>query len=279
MFLANGHCGHSIIGAILDAHPNMIMAHQDYLLKPCFLRGSSTPHFQSKRDLFNNLYMNSYHAVQTGWRSTLPTKKGYNLHIESQWQGTFSELKVIGNKRGEKLPRALIENVNKTVACFRLLKEKIQIPIVLFHVVRNPFDMLATTFTNGRGLSVHEMISKGRKLNVARNEIISVASVIARTEKSTMEWINSKEMKNTEVVHIRSEEFINDPRRHVKEMCRALDVPCPPYYVRACDEKIYKKVSPSRKTINWTKDVIEEVREIFKQIPSFSGYSFDTNAL
>ena len=278
LFVGHSHSGHSIIGAILDAHPNVIMAHEYRVLEPC-VWGSTTPQIQSKRDLFNNLYRNSYRSVQTGWRSPLPRRKGYNLHIESQWQGTFSQLKVIGDKGGGKLSDTLLKSLNKTVACFSHLKKKIQIPIVLFHVMRNPFDILATTFVNSRGLSVHEMISKGRKLNVARNQIIPVASVIARREKSAMEWINSKEMKNTEVVHIRSEKFINDPRRHVKEMCRTLDVPCPSDYVRACDEKIYKKVSPSRKTINCTKDVIEEVREIFKQIPSFSGYSFDTNAL
>ena len=278
LFVGHGRSGHSIIGAVLDAHPNVIMAHEYRVLEPC-VRGSSTPQIQSKRDLFNNLYRNSYRSVQTGWRSPLPTSKGYNLHIESQWQGTFSQLKVIGDKGGGKLSNTLVESLNKTVSCFSHLKKKIQIPIVLFHVVRNPFDMLATKFANRRKLSVHEMISKGRTLNVARNEIISAARNLARREKSAMKWINSKEMKNTEVVHIRSEEFINDPRRRVKEMCYALDVPCPPYYVRACDEKIYKKVSASHKIINCTKAVIQEVRGIFKQIPSFSGYSFDPNAL
>ena len=273
LFVGNGRSGHSIIGAILDAHPNVIMAHEYRVLESC-VQGSSTQQIQSKRDLFNNLYRNSYRSVQTGWRSPLPTSKGYNLHIESKWQGAFSQLKVIGDKGAGKLSDTLIESFNKTVACFRLLKEKIQIPIVLFHVVRNPFDMLATYLAIRRKFSVHEMVSKGTKLNVTRHQIIPPARVISRREKSLTEWFNSEKMKDIKIVHIRSEEFINDPRRYVEEMCRALDVPCPPDYVRACDEKIYKKVSASSEIINCKKEVVEEVRGLFKQIPSFSGYSF-----
>ena len=271
LFVGHGHSGHSIIGAILDAHPNVIMAHEYRVLEPC-VQGSSTPQIHSKRDLFNKLYRNSYYSAHTGWRSPLPTSKGYNLHIESQWQGTFSQLKVIGDKGGGKLSDTLIGSLNRTTACFRLLKEKIKMPIVLFHVVRNPFDMLATYFAIRRKFSVHEMISKGAKLNLNRHQIIPAARSITRREKSLKEWLNSEEMKDTEVVHIHSEEFIKDPRRHVREMCRALNVPCPPDYVQACDEKVYQNVSASHEIINCKKDIIEEVRGLFKQIPSFSGY-------
>ena len=271
LFVGHGHSGHSIIGAILDAHPNVIMAHEYRVLEPCIL-GSSTPQIQYKRYLFNNLYRNSYYSVQSGWRSLVPRNKGYNLHIESQWQGTFSQLKVIGDKGGGKLSDTLIVSLNRTTACFRLLKEKIQMPIVLFHVVRNPFDMLASYFANKRKFSVHEMISKGTKLNLTRHQIIPAARIITRREKSLKEWLNSEEMKDTEVVHIHSEEFIKDPPRHVREMCHVLNVPCPPDYVQACDDKVYQKVSASHEIINCNKDIIEEVRGLFKQIPSFSGY-------
>ena len=271
LFVGHAHSGHSIISAILDAHPNVIMAHEYRVLEPCVL-GSSTPQIHSKRDLFNNLYRNSYLSAHSGWRSPLHTSKGYNLHIESQWQGTFSQLKVIGDKGGGKLSGTLIGSVNRTTACFRLLKEKIQMSIVLFHVVRNPFDILATYFANENKFSVHEMISKGTKLNLTRHQIITRAIIITRKEKSLKEWFNSEEMKDTEVVHIHSEEFIKDPRRHVREMCRTLNVPCPPDYVQACDDKVYQKVSASHEIINCNKDIIEEARGLFKQIPSFSGY-------
>ena len=55
---------------------------------------------QSKVALFNGLYKNSYYSSKHGssegnkWKDP----RGYNLHVNTPWQGSFSQLRVIGDK-------------------------------------------------------------------------------------------------------------------------------------------------------------------------------------
>ena len=275
LFIGHGRSGHSIIGAMIDAHPNAVIAHEYRVLRPCVLKEDIQ--IQSKAALFNGLYGNSYNNSKYGWRSDRGTKKGYNLHIQSRWVGSFSQLKVIGDKGAGMLSRMFESNFTRTTACFNLLKETIKIPIVIFHVIRNPFDMIATFLADMHQVpNVREMLLEGKKLTLKPAFIMRAAWAVFRKAEASLKAINSDAMKDLVVVEIHIGRFTKYPREHITKICEALSIPCPARYIEACYEKVYKNISKSREIIEWDDNVVNKILETMKKFPFFSGYTFSS---
>ena len=90
MFIGYARSAHSLIGALLDAHPEMIVAHELDFIK-FFEKGFS------RHQIFYLLYENSRHFARVGraWGA-------YSYEVPGQWQGRFATLKVIGDKKGSE---------------------------------------------------------------------------------------------------------------------------------------------------------------------------------
>ena len=278
LFIGHGRSGHSIIGAMVDAHPNAVIAHEYRVLRPCVI--SEDLQIQSKAELFSALYKNSYNNSKYGWRSDRDTKKGYNLHLQSRWQGSFRQLRVIGDKGAGMLSRMFANNFTKATECFDLLKETIKIPIVMFHVIRNPFDMIATFLADTYQVpNVREMLLDGKKLTLKPAAIMRVARAVFRKAEASLTAMNSDTMKNLVVVRIHIERFTKYPQEHIKKICETLGIPCPDWYIEVCHEKVYKNISKSREIIEWDDDVVDKILEMMKKFPFFSGYTLSSESI
>jgi hypothetical protein len=129
MFIGYSRSGHSLVAALLDAHPNIVMAHE--------LRAVKYVDANFSRDeLYYLLYQNTRirgHSWKRG--------KGYTYDVPNQWQGAFNkEINVIGDKHGEYTVNALASNP----MLMDKLRKTVEVPIRFIHVVRNPFDNIAT---------------------------------------------------------------------------------------------------------------------------------------
>ena len=149
-FVGYPRSGHSIIGSILDTHPNVVIAHEYNLFEKLQLiiahnstRGQ-TNFTEAVKQLFNQLYQNSYKNVfLNGTRSE--NKKGYNLTLNGTWQGRYKDqILVIGDKKGRGSARLYAEHSTEFQRIYNKLLEMIQIPVVIIHFVRNPFDIIST---------------------------------------------------------------------------------------------------------------------------------------
>ena len=131
LFLGSGRSGSSILGSIMDAHPNVVIAHQ--LLN----RGFEV--YASKTALFNALYSKSVNDA-SGSRGS--SQKGYSLGVEGLWQGSYDKhIEVIGDKCGGRIITSYSENRDKFLEHYRQLQNTLSIPI---KPIRNPFDMIAS---------------------------------------------------------------------------------------------------------------------------------------
>ena len=94
MFIGYPRSGHTLIGSILDAHPNMVIANEYNVLA---LWQNYTRGHRNKQYLFEQLYKNSFAEARHGDRSTddcFPKTK-YKYLVPNQWQGKFDgEIKV-----------------------------------------------------------------------------------------------------------------------------------------------------------------------------------------
>jgi hypothetical protein len=89
LFIGYSRSGHTIVGSVLDAHPNVIIGHEMGVLK--YIHAGF-----GRAQICQLLLENSRAFTATGRKS-----KGFSYVVPHQWQGTFTRLQVIGDKMGE----------------------------------------------------------------------------------------------------------------------------------------------------------------------------------
>ena len=101
MFIGYPRSGHSLVGALLDAHPEVIIAREyDILDKwPTFRSRLLVEKNLQKYCLYYNLHFVSSFEAMFGWRSKKSEDDNddhfYSYHVPQGWQGTFkNKIKV-----------------------------------------------------------------------------------------------------------------------------------------------------------------------------------------
>lgn len=260
-----GHAG--LISAMMDAHPNIIIGYEYHVLQEC-MQGR---HVQSKASLFNGLYESSYNSSRRGKRSKQNTEKGYDLHINTRWPGAFKQLRMIGDKDVSLLSISFGTRPIRGMSCLRLLRDEVKIPIVVFHVVQNPFDIIATNIAGS--VSVQEMRPQHKKLKVNESEIMRHARALYKRAAASMEAMKVMEtMFGLTLLEIRAESLSKRPREIIMKVCIVLGIPCPYGYVEACIEKISWNNPKSRHFIEWKDDVVKTIIDMMRHFPFYSSY-------
>lgn len=266
-FIGYPRSGHSIIGSFMDSHPNMIIAHE-YPLFRTLLNAR-----MSKNSIFNYLYKKSYDELVEGWRGNMNVKnKGYSLALTGLWQATFTDLKVIGNKHGGSMVQLYRKQPKAVLGAMAYLLATINVSMHAIHVVRNPFDMIATqTLYMKTGIpGVRINASEKSKFNDTKFLTDIAMDMLARFDAAA-KLINSLRLPTLE---IHNEDLIDGPIRIMKSICDFLGVDCPEYYLKICRQNTFSSSSKSRNAVVWPQSLIDIVHERLKDSPSFQHYSF-----
>jgi len=130
LFIGYPRSGHSLVGSLLDAHPDIAIAHEVNVL------GLVAGNDLDRRTLFHTLLRRSEaDATRTAGRRAT----GYSYAVPKGWQGQVRQLRVIGAKSGEKTSLRLGRDPGELNGLRRLVGA----PVRLLHVTRNPFDCIA----------------------------------------------------------------------------------------------------------------------------------------
>ena len=93
MFIGYPRSSHSLVGAILDAHPEIIIPHQYDVIKYWnkYRPSNARKTKMSKYHLFYALHQLSREQALFGIRSNFPGGKmeGYSYNVPSLWQGGY----------------------------------------------------------------------------------------------------------------------------------------------------------------------------------------------
>ena len=125
-FLGYPRSGHSLVGSLLDAHPDVVIAHELHALRH-LAQGASLAR------LTEAIVINSFVFHMLGRSYT-----GYDYQVAGQWQGRARELLAAGDKKGNGSIRVLRRHphlLDDLAAGDRMR---------LIHVIRNPYDNIAT---------------------------------------------------------------------------------------------------------------------------------------
>ena len=295
-FIGYPRSGHSIVASLLDAHPHIIIAHEfslftwwsEYKVKH---RGLKVITSSTKRVLFDALSNNSYQEAIGGERSGHYVNKGYSLETKSPWHGRCDGfVQVIGDKRAggtslsyQSLPRTFNNS-------YRELLELVNIPVGVFHVVRNPYDLISTSMLyeaarlNNGGKVTGDLAGfvtkiknrvkafKNRKYS-NKNILQKRIDVIFKLADAVLGMIDVIGVDS--VLEVHNCDLVKEPAGVVMKMCEFVGVDCPVDYIQTCVEKTFKTVSKSRNLVVWPQDLKEIVEERKHKYPFFHRYTFD----
>ena len=303
-FIGYQRSGHSIIGSFMDAHPHMIIAHEFMLFtrwkemeEQYETDGIANP-LKSKSTLFRHLYRDSYADAAHGWRSGQLRNKNYTLTIDTQWQGRYDRyIRIIGDKSGGATTTVYTSSPKKFEQYLNQLKKTVGIPIRVLHVVRNPFDMIATdalysegkrqraetgvrqaVFVSNFKKKLGELKAAGKSDEFKSSRLHNQTLLESRT-KSITRLANGNGriiqlIGEENVLELHNSDLINDPIATLNKICVFLEIDCSHSYLKACADKVFKSVSNTRELVVWTSSTQEKVEALISQHSFLQRYSF-----
>ena len=228
LFIGYSRSGHSLVGSLLDAHPEILVSHELHLMKH-LLSGTSTD------KLAESMVINSAIFNQNGREYT-----GYDYSINGQYQGNVKTLKILGDKKGN----GTIRLIRKYPETFSLLN-KFNLPIKFIHVIRNPYDNISTR-AKRNNTSLH-FAAKGYFANM---------EVISRIAQNT----------TFEIQHVFLEDLIYKPEATLNYLIMSLNLEKPTEnYIKACKERLFSEPKETRFDYFWHPSLVNFVAEKIKR--------------
>lgn len=245
VFLGHARSGHSIVGALLDAHPQIVISDELDALRYIDLG------FGARQVLCLSMAV-SRHQARNQRRKQGQGGAVYSYHVPGQWQGHYRDLRVVGDSQAGWT----VQRLARDPSLLPRLHERMTGRDVRFvHVVRNPFDNIATMMLRGN-----------RTFESAFERYFANCDAIVRLE----ERIDPRAFHR-----LRHEAVIRDPRRELAAACSFLGVEADPSYLEACASILYSSPSRSRSNVTWTPEMRELVDERIGAFDFLDGYSFD----
>ena len=262
------------MGSLLDAHPNIILSYAFFLFKglmiPSGKKKSIEGLLHTKSLLYNTMFEMSYHysLVSSG-----KSGKGYTLDVPGMWSGKHNgTVTVIGDKSATSATLAY-----STVSHAKFKKQYnhlagcVGVDLVGIHVVRNPFDMIAThTLYEILNYSWKKRKSKSKAV-VSRSVLNEVAEFFFQKAKAVREMVPLCNMK---VIEIHNEDLIRSPRDQMSRLCHFLEIDCNEHFLTTCQKKVFPEISRTRDKILWPEDVKENILNRMQEFSFFKGYTF-----
>jgi hypothetical protein len=238
LFIGYPKSGHSLVGALLDAHPDMVVAHEADVLK--YVAAGF-----GRDQLVALLVRRERERVEAGHRSG----SGYGYAVPDSWQGRYRRLTVIGDKKGGRTTLRLADDpglVDRLAAVTR-------VPVKLVQVIRNPWDNIATMHRRAPRRGLPETIDLYFSLSA------TVDAVQARTAPEAFH-------------RLRHEDLVSDPAAELSRLCGFLAVPIEPDHLTACAAVVFPEARRTRDDVGWTPDQRAEIAERAAGHPWLDGY-------
>jgi len=237
LFIGYSRSGHSLIGSLLDAHRNIAIAHELDALE--YIRSGCTAH-----ELFTLLFRNSVGFSEAGrqWGE-------YRYAVADGWQGRVDPLLVIGDKKGRNSTALLAQHPG----LLDKLKRTVGLPVRCIHVVRNPYDMIATT---------------SRKNFKPINAVAHAVASRYETNKRLIESLGAEC-----VLTLWHEDTIADPARTLKLLASFLGVAADMEWIEACARIVSPVPHESRHDVSWPEAVLDYVDNLTRKFDFLGRYS------
>jgi hypothetical protein len=246
-FVGYPRSGHSLVGSLLNAHPDAVIAHELGMHR-------YLAHGFSREQLFGLILERDRSFGSMGRRWT-----GYDYDVPGQFQGSVRRLRVIGDKLGRATSRVFGADPDR----LDQVRDWLVVPIRVLHVTRNPFDNIAT---------------------MARRNHTSLAGATEQYGHlcELVDTVRGR-LRPDELLDLTYESFTADPARRLPELCAFLGLDAPTDYVEACAGVVWGSEPggdaprpPSRRRSEWQPVDVRRVEALIDRYDVLTGYRFDS---
>lgn len=239
IFVGASRSGHSVVGSLLNAHENVVISHE--------LNAVRYVAAGFRRQQLYSLILRADKRFEERGRTT---KRQYNYSVPDNWQGRFSDLRVIGDKEGSGASSLL----HRRPELLDRLRRTVGVPVHVIHVIRNPFDNIATI-----------SLRQDKTLEAAADRYFQVCEAVASIKAACprSQWLD-----------LRHEELVADSEGAVRALCEFLSVPADEGYVRNCASIVYARPHRSRDEVSWSPTLLEEVEKRMSSYQFLDGYGY-----
>lgn len=244
IFIGYQRSGSSLVGSLLDAHPNVVIAHELNAMK--FFEAK-----YSKNQIYYLLLQNSQEFAQQG-RSW----SGYSYEVPNQWQGKFSNLQIIGDKKAALSTIKLGQNSQ----LLQQIRQTLQLPIKFVHVYRNPYDNITTMFKKKDRKSTKLLDFEG-----TIDYYFELCETINKLKKN---------IEPQDIFELKHELLIDNPQKALQELCNFLGIEANKDYLNDCASIVFKSPRKTRETIEWSEAQIELVKSKMAKFDFLQGYCY-----
>lgn len=128
LFLGHAHSGHSIIGAMIDAHPDACITNETNIVK-------AIHQYQLNKQQVIALLLDTYKTHTTGWQNS-----EYFYNLNQTHQGVIDKPTLIGDKKAGGSTRVL----HNSPHVFDYILKQFGSSLRIIYVARNPVDIIAS---------------------------------------------------------------------------------------------------------------------------------------
>jgi sulfotransferase family protein len=235
MFVGYPRSGHSIAGALLNAHRDAVISHE-LNVPPLVLAGCT------REELYSRILARAF------WFN-LRGNANYPYRVPNQWQGRFWNLRVIGDKRGGAVTRCIAEHPD----FLERVRALVAVPLRLIHIVRNPLDNISAIST-WDDLSLEDSI----------DFYFRHCRTTARLDELC---------RPGEVITIHHEQMIREPASSLSQLCDFVGLERYPGYLEDCSSIVFGEPTRPRRRTSWPPALVSDVQRRAERYPFLVGYS------
>lgn len=236
-FVGHPRSGHTLVGSLLNAHPDVVIANELDVLR--FVRWGF-----SRSQLYAMILE---HDRRWGAHGRLSS--GYDYTVAGQWQGRHRRLRVIGDKKGGGSTRKLARRPH----LLERLRATVGVPLRFVHVVRDPYDNITTWARRS-----------GRPLEAIAENYFSMAETIRDVRRG---------LREDEIVEVTLESLVADPEGVLTRLCAALGLAPDAAYTRACAGIVFDAPRRTRSAARWDPRLAAHVRQRMLEFDALRSYA------
>lgn len=229
LFIGYPRSGHTLIGSLLNAHPNALIGHELNVL-----------HYVKRRFTRAQIYWmlhrqdQAFDAIGRQWTT-------YNYQVPNQWQGRCDGIHVIGDKHGNGATSLL--GVRPDVLA--RLRKAVSVPVKMLHIVRHPLDSIATMSC---------------KYQIPVPDAAKIYFSLCEINRRLLDD------PANDVLTVHLEDFVRQPRQELLKTLGFLNLKAEVGYLNDCASIVLPEARQSRSTIDWAADALQMISD---QAPKF----------
>ena len=266
--------GSSLIGYLLTAHPNIVMAHEPpekdlYKIDDVILLLNYILYIDQMR------FKIAKKAQNFGEQSPTPSKRvekrtfyarNRYVYVPNQYQSHCKSLEAIGIKKSLRATQQL--NKTNILEQFKMNIERQKMSLKFIFTVRNPYDMIITNIMNWAG---KKSITDKNYLQKMIEDHIQRLARMSADNLALLDRINAQD-----VFMNRHEDMVSAPTEQLAKLGRFLGIETSEDYLNDCAAVIHEKPRQSRHELDWTEEDKEKVAKMIEQYDFLSHYSWSS---